>query len=74
VLDIVAMMRRVVDAYEACVLLGELSLSIERLVAYDGVEGSGVHLPGNFHLDRVDEVVQGMLTLRGDEGVILEPA
>jgi alpha-glucosidase len=33
VLDMVAMMRRVVDAYEARVLLGELYLSIERLVA-----------------------------------------
>jgi alpha-glucosidase len=53
VLDIVAMMRRVVDAYEARVLLGELYLPIERLVAYYGVEGSGVHLPGNFHLLQV---------------------
>jgi alpha-glucosidase len=53
VLDVVAMMRRVVDAYEARVLLGELYLPIARLVAYYGVEGSGVHLPGNFHLLQV---------------------
>jgi alpha-glucosidase len=50
VLDIVAMMRRVVDTYEARVLLDELYLPIERLIAYYGVEGPGVHLPGNFHL------------------------
>jgi alpha-glucosidase len=52
-LDMVAMMRRTVDAYEACVLLGELYLPIERLVVYYGVEGSGMHLPGNFHLLQV---------------------
>jgi alpha-glucosidase len=53
VLDLVAMMRRVVDAYDARVLLGELYLPIERLMAYYGVQGSGVHLPSNFHLIRV---------------------
>jgi alpha-glucosidase len=49
VLDMVALMRRVVDAYEARVLIGELYLPIERLVAYYG-NGLGVHLPFNFHL------------------------
>jgi alpha-glucosidase len=63
VLDIVAMMRRVVDAYEARVLLGELYLPIERLVAYYGVEGSGVHLPGNFHLIQVPWQTRQIATL-----------
>ena len=52
VLDLVALMRRVVDTYEARVLLGELYLPIERLMAYYGVNGAGVHLPSNFHLLR----------------------
>jgi alpha-glucosidase len=32
------------------VLIGELYLPIERLVAYYGTNGSGLHLPFNFHL------------------------
>ena len=43
-------MRRVTDAHQDRVLIGELYLPIERLVAYYGTEGSGVHLPFNFHL------------------------
>jgi len=31
-------------------LIGELYLPIERLVAYYGIDGAGVHLPFNFHL------------------------
>jgi len=50
VLDMIARMRRVVDEYDARVLIGELYLPIERLVAYYGVNGMGVHLPFNFHL------------------------
>jgi alpha-glucosidase len=50
VLDMIARMRHVVDAYDARVLIGELYLPIERLVAYYGVDGRGVHLPFNFHL------------------------
>ena len=44
--DAVAAMRRVLDDHEA-VMIGELYLPIEALVAY---YGSGVHLPFNFHL------------------------
>jgi alpha-glucosidase len=62
-LDVVAMMRRTVDAYEARVLLGELYLPIERLVVYYGVEGSGVHLPGNFHLIQVPWQARQIATL-----------
>ena len=49
-LDIVSEFRRVADAYPERVLIGELYLSIERLMAYYGVDGSGLHLPFNFHL------------------------
>ena len=50
VLDMIARMRRLVDRYDARLLIGELYLPIERLVAYYGVNGSEVHLPFNFHL------------------------
>ncbi|MBN2197299.1 MAG: DUF3459 domain-containing protein [Polyangiaceae bacterium] len=50
VADIVAMMRGVADEYEERTLLGEIYLPIERLVAYYGPDGRGVHLPHNFHL------------------------
>jgi len=50
VLDMIALMRRIVDHYRERLLIGELYLPIERLVAYYGVNGTGVHLPFNFHL------------------------
>ncbi|MDP9374012.1 MAG: alpha-amylase family glycosyl hydrolase, partial [Chloroflexota bacterium] len=48
--DMIALMRRVTDAYPERLLIGELYLPIARLVAYYGVGGRGVHLPFNFHL------------------------
>jgi alpha-glucosidase len=42
-----AKMRQVVDAYDERVLIGELYLSITRLVTY---YAAGIHLPFNFHL------------------------
>jgi alpha-glucosidase len=48
--DVIAEMRRVVDTFSARVLIGEIYLPIERLVAYYGHDLSGVHLPFNFSL------------------------
>jgi alpha-glucosidase len=48
--EMIALMRRMVDEYPERLLIGELYLSIERLVTYYGVNGMGVHLPFNFHL------------------------
>ena len=48
--QIIASMRRAVDSYPERVLIGEIYLSIERLVQYYGVNLSGVHLPFNFQL------------------------
>lgn len=48
--DMIARMRRVVDRCNERLLIGELYLPIERLVTYYGIDGSGVHLPFNFHL------------------------
>jgi len=55
VMDIVAEMREVADEYSDRVLIGEIYLPIERLVAYYGSSGGeagrpGIHLPFNFQL------------------------
>ncbi len=48
--QVVAGMRRVVDAYPERVLIGEIYLPVHQLVAYYGTGGSGAHLPFNFEL------------------------
>jgi alpha-glucosidase len=49
---IIAEMRRVLEGYEHRLLIGEIYLPVERLVAYYGHENSGAHLPFNFLLIR----------------------
>jgi len=48
--DAIAQMRRVIDEFDARVLIGEIYLPFERLVAYYGKDLSGAHLPFNFAL------------------------
>ena len=48
--SVVAEMRRVVDEFDERVLIGEIYLPVERLVAYYGARRDGVHLPFNFQL------------------------
>jgi alpha-glucosidase len=48
--DVVAEMRRVADEFPDRVLIGEIYLPFERLVAYYGRDLGGVHLPLNFSL------------------------
>jgi alpha-glucosidase len=48
--DVVVEMRRVVNAYSQRVLIGEIYLPVERLVAYYGRDLDGLHLPFNFAL------------------------
>ena len=48
--DIVAGLRRVADEFDDRVLIGEIYLPVERLVAYYGVNLDGVQLPFNFQL------------------------
>jgi alpha-glucosidase len=51
VLDIVRKMRKVLDAYNDRMMVGELYLPIHRLVTYYGTDDDkGVHLPFNFQL------------------------
>ncbi|MDT7953597.1 MAG: alpha-amylase family glycosyl hydrolase, partial [Acetobacteraceae bacterium] len=48
--EIVAEMRAVLDEFPARVLIGEIYLPIDKLVAYYGADGRGAQLPFNFHL------------------------
>jgi alpha-glucosidase len=48
--DVIAEMRRVTDEFGARVLIGEIYLPLQRLVAYYGNDLSGAHLPFNFAL------------------------
>jgi alpha-glucosidase len=48
--SVVAGLRRVVDEFEDRVLIGEIYLPVERLVAYYGSSLNGVQLPFNFQL------------------------
>ena len=48
--DVIAEMRRVIDEFDARVLIGEIYLPFDRLVAYYGKDLAGAHLPFNFAL------------------------
>jgi alpha-glucosidase len=48
--EIITAMRRVVDKFDDRVLIGEIYLPLERLMAYYGHGLKGVHLPFNFSL------------------------
>ncbi|MFM2043333.1 MAG: hypothetical protein RLY86_1909 [Pseudomonadota bacterium] len=58
--EVVAGLRRVVDAYPTRVLIGEVWLPVERLVAYYGRNGDGAHLPFNFQLIGADWDARGI--------------
>ena len=47
---VIAEMRRLIERYPGRVLIGEIYLPVNRLVAYYGEELSGAHLPFNFQL------------------------
>jgi alpha-glucosidase len=48
--DIIAMLRRTIEEFPDRLLIGEIYLPVERLVAYYGRDLGGVHLPFNFAL------------------------
>jgi len=48
--DVIEELRAVVDEYDARVLIGEIYLPLEKLVAYYGRDLRGCHLPFNFSL------------------------
>ncbi len=51
--SIIEKMRHVLDSYQDRMMVGEIYLPLERLMAYYGSEGKGVHLPFNFQLFHV---------------------
>jgi alpha-glucosidase len=48
--DVIAEMRRVIDEFDARVLIGEIYLPLHRLVSYYGSDRAGVQMPFNFAL------------------------
>ena len=52
--DYIAEMRGVADEFDDRLLIGEIYLDPERLVAYYGPRGRGLHLPFNFQLLELD--------------------
>jgi alpha-glucosidase len=48
--EVIAEMRDLFEQYEERLIIGEIYLPVERLVAYYGLERPGVHLPFNFQL------------------------
>ncbi len=48
--EVVAELRAVADEYPERVLIGEIYLPTERVMAYYGTDGHGIHLPYNFQL------------------------
>jgi alpha-glucosidase len=61
--EVVAGLRRVVDEYTDRVLIGEIYLPIERLVAYYGANLDGAHLPFNFQLIETPWSARGIAAL-----------
>ena len=48
--ELIGSIRALVDEYGDRVLIGEISLPVQKLITYYGREGGGVHLPYNFQL------------------------
>ncbi len=48
--DIVTSMRAVIDEYKERLLIGEIYLPVDKLMAYYGLDNKGAHLPFNFLL------------------------
>jgi alpha-glucosidase len=63
---VVAQLRGVMDEYEDRVLIGEIYLPVERLVAYYGANLKGAHLPFNFQLINAPWNARGIATLIAD--------
>jgi alpha-glucosidase len=71
--DAIAGMRRVLDEFPDRVLLGEIYLPIERLVAYYGRELDGVHFPYNFALLTADWNARSLARLIEEYEAALPP-
>ena len=70
---LIAKMRAVIDGYRDRVLIGEIYLPLDRLVAYYGDNLSGAQLPFNFALVRATWNAQSIATLIRDYERALPP-
>jgi alpha-glucosidase len=61
--SIAAGLRKVIDEFEAKVLIGEIYLPVDRLVAYYGMRLDGVQLPFNFQLLQCSWNARGIAAL-----------
>lgn len=61
--EVVAGLRRVIDEYPDRVLIGEIYLPIQRLVAYYGAQLQGANLPFNFQLLEAQWNARGIAAL-----------
>jgi len=73
VLEVVAEMRAVIDEFPDRVLIGEIYLPVERLVAYYGRDLSGAHLPFNFQLILAPWQARGIARLIEEYERVLPP-
>jgi alpha-glucosidase len=71
--DVIREMRRVVDEFDARVLIGEIYLPIEKLVSYYGRDLDGTHLPFNFSLLETAWHARQIARLIGDYEALLPP-
>src|SRR4051812_12173352 len=71
--DVIAEMRAVVDEFEHRVLIGEIYLPVERLVAYYGKDLSGAHLPFNFALLSAPWNARGIEKIIAEYEAVLPP-
>jgi alpha-glucosidase len=69
--EVIAEMRRVIDEFDARVLIGEIYLPFERLVAYYGKDLGGAHLPFNFALLSAPWNARGIEKIIGDYETVL---
>ncbi|MGF1473082.1 MAG: alpha-amylase family glycosyl hydrolase [Rubrobacteraceae bacterium] len=72
--EIAKEMREVADSYGDRVLIGEIYLPVERLMAYYGEELDGVHLPFNFQLILLEEWTAGSVRRLVDDYEAALPA
>jgi alpha-glucosidase len=69
--EVVAEMRRVIDAYPDRVLIGEIYLPLERLMTYYGKDLSGAQLPFNFQMIFASWTAKTLTTMICDYGAAL---
>lgn len=71
--EVIAELRATIEEFESRVLIGEIYLPVDRLVAYYGKDLDGAHLPFNFHLILAEWNARGLARLIDDYEAALPP-